>query len=601
MAQSSTKNNESMYISDANKLLDDAFRGSQTAVVNLRASAQFMPPQQAMGLLQRMGHPAQGDVLAAPNARQAWASDRKDLIAGLQKRSRQEPFQHLNGYLGELKKVPTDKQSMSDELSELRKTINGLSKADAQKFLSSFNFGPDPELSPDALRQLQIGLQDRAGVRVFSKGKDGELKDAGDFGSKGKLIPGDPPGNDSHLEKDVYKNAIASPPSMAFGEGKTLFQRSTHRNLSRLQVDTNHIAGKTKVGEFGYRGYGGTANQALIGGVQAQANLIHANYRVKSEPKTRFLAGKEVKTTFEASVDSHIGANGGTRVVVSAGEYPAIQIQSFNFVGARTEVQAVKVKIEVAGHAVGEFRVKGYGSVGGEASATLSFGHLQDSIEGKGITTGFEVGVTAFAGARAGLEAGGDLVGLGGKIKGELWQGVGWVGKIYAKSENGVISFGGEHGAALGVGGSVSWGVSLNPGKVVHAIDEGAKAAYQRLPANMQAAISAAEGAVAHKVASGGKFVANTATAQAQTAGKALHSATTDIRNRAESGGRAVGTLAASAWTAAGNHIQNIKHTAGQFNPDLSRKIRSQQVSRASPTTEVSRPMRQSGRGGVGS
>jgi len=292
-----------------------------------------------------------------------------------------------------------------------------------------------------------------------------------------------------------------------------------------------------------------------------------------------------------------------------------MQIQGSAFVGARSEAQGT-MKVNSFG-LDGQVNVKINSAVGAEAAGSMNFGRVNDSIEGQSITTGAEFGAMAFAGLRTGAEVGGEIAGVGGNVKFEAWAGAGVLAKLYAKSENGTISFGGEHGVALGVGGSISWGVSVNPGKVAKAISED-------LPGKIEAAVVAAPGVASRKLVSAGtaardtlltagksgarvagKVAANTAVAVdagKQNATAMLHSGrnavstqaraiNTSVREGVRSGGRVAGKVAAntiagvdsgvrkanaalrSGVTAVSTRAQKVVDNGRQFNADLRSRI----------------------------
>jgi hypothetical protein len=537
--------------SRSNLLLSQAAQGHKDAFEELRDGAAQFAPHEAMGLLQRMAHPDPGDPVAASHSDATWTSDqKKELISAFQTQSRQEPIQHLNVYFGELAKVSKDKQSKSDEFSELKHTINHLSKPDALKFLVDLDGSSHPDLNADALRELKEGIQGRADMYVKgAKGEPQELKDAGEIGAKHKFLNHNPTAPTA-ADADANK-AVASPLNVSYGEGRRIFERGSYLNLSSRQVDkkigpSTTIENRTRMAELGVRAYMVTgssidpekmanANQSFNVGAQAQGNLVHSTYAIKYEPEGLSLGNKEVlKPKVEGTVDCRVSHNGDVRAGFSAGEYPAVQIQGSAFLGARAEAQG-KAKVSVFAHDALELKGKVNISASAEAGGAVNVGRVYDTIEGHVIRTGVELGGAAFVGLRGGGEVGGDLAGVGGKVKAEGWLGIGVLSKIYLKSQNGTLSFGGEHGVALGLGGSVSWGVSVNPGKL-------AKTVNKDLPHKIEASILAAPGAVGRKMASGATAV-----------GKGLLTAGTAARN----GAQMAGMVAANSAAAAGAGVQS--------------------------------------------
>ena len=437
-------------------------------------------PSQAMEMLHHIQH-----LTAAPDDRALSPELQKVLISKLQEKSRQDPVQHVQGYLQELSGIRADQQAASAEFSELKKTINGLSKAQARQLVGppGFKKANYPRLDGNAFRELKEGIKNRAQVRVWgSRGTPQEFKDLGDFGFKTKAHRDPAPSNLSPSAQDAFnQNYQALTPAFA-EDGRKFYERSTYLNVSKLQVNREigrlALEGKTKLGETGVRSYVGTAQsidpanigpgyQSFVVGAQVQHNYLHSKYAAKYER-----GNDTVKGTGEASFDGYVGHSGDVRCAIAIGRYPMVQIQGAKFAGGRAAIE-VKTKLNVRGHDAAEVKGKAFASAGAEVAGTVNLGRVYDVIEGKTVTTGMEVGGMAFAGVRVGGEVGGNIAGFGAKLKGELWHGIGLVKKMYLQKEkDGTLSCGGEFGAALGVGGAVAWGVTINPGKIAKALPD---------------------------------------------------------------------------------------------------------------------------------
>lgn len=94
--------------------------------------------------------------------------------------------------------------------------------------------------------------------------------------------------------------------------------------------------------------------------------------------------------------------------------------------------------------------------VGAEASGELSVG-----------TDGVHAGGEAFAGASAEGTVNADVGGVGAGVTGEAWAGVGVAADLDIGMEDGSFVIGGQVGAALGVGASVSPEITVDPGEVM--------------------------------------------------------------------------------------------------------------------------------------
>lgn len=103
--------------------------------------------------------------------------------------------------------------------------------------------------------------------------------------------------------------------------------------------------------------------------------------------------------------------------------------------------------------------------VGAEAEGDLSIG-----------ADGLHAGGEAFVGASAEGTLNGDVGGVGAAVTGEAWAGLGVAADLDIGMEDGKFVIGGELGAALGVGGSISPEITIDPGEVIDTASDAADA-----------------------------------------------------------------------------------------------------------------------------
>ncbi|MFF4020960.1 putative T7SS-secreted protein [Streptomyces sp. NPDC001843] len=115
------------------------------------------------------------------------------------------------------------------------------------------------------------------------------------------------------------------------------------------------------------------------------------------------------------------------------------------------------------GYAAAQAEGKAY--AGAEASATLGAGK-----------DGLHAGAEAFAGAKATGSVSGDVAGVGAGVGGEAWAGAGASASADLGMKDGKFTIGGEVGVGLGVGGKVSFDVTVDPHKVVDSLGDAADA-----------------------------------------------------------------------------------------------------------------------------
>ncbi|OBI52682.1 hypothetical protein A5707_12155 [Mycobacterium kyorinense] len=101
-----------------------------------------------------------------------------------------------------------------------------------------------------------------------------------------------------------------------------------------------------------------------------------------------------------------------------------------------------------------------------EANAKASASVGKDGINAHG---------EAFAGGRLTGDLSGEVGGVGVGAHGELQAGIGASADVNAGIHDGKLKVGGSLGACLGVGGKVSFNVEIDPGKVTHTVQDGAK------------------------------------------------------------------------------------------------------------------------------
>lgn len=148
---------------------------------------------------------------------------------------------------------------------------------------------------------------------------------------------------------------------------------------------------------------------------------------------------------------------------------------------------------------------KAEATVGATASAS---GSVRFDLLSPKPTVKVKAGVDAFVGAKVSAEGriGNDYAGVG--AKGELMAGLGAKAKLDAGIENGRFKAKVELGAALGIGGSVSFNVDINYQKAVDKVVGTGKQAVQNIKSAASTVANAASNA-ASSVASGAKSLAS--------------------------------------------------------------------------------------------
>ncbi|MBO1336037.1 putative T7SS-secreted protein [Streptomyces sp. VRA16 Mangrove soil] len=108
-------------------------------------------------------------------------------------------------------------------------------------------------------------------------------------------------------------------------------------------------------------------------------------------------------------------------------------------------------------------QAEGKAFVGADANANVSVGK-----------DGVHAGAEAFAGAKATGTVSGDVGGVGAGVTGEAWAGVGASAHADLGMKDGKFTIGGDVGVGLGLGGKVSFDVTVDPGKVVDSVEDAA-------------------------------------------------------------------------------------------------------------------------------
>jgi hypothetical protein len=168
-------------------------------------------------------------------------------------------------------------------------------------------------------------------------------------------------------------------------------------------------------------------------------------------------------------------------------------------IGKTTNIEG---KIE-AGAVLGQATIEGKAKLGktgleatGKAEATVGVtgsanGSVRVDIFSKKPTVKVKAGVEAFAGAKASVEGrvGNDYAGVGGKA--EAWAGIGAKAKADVGIEGGKFKAKVELGAALGIGGSLSFSVDVNYQKAIDTVVGTGQKAVDNIKAAGSAVVNA--------------------------------------------------------------------------------------------------------------
>ena len=153
----------------------------------------------------------------------------------------------------------------------------------------------------------------------------------------------------------------------------------------------------------------------------------------------------------------------------------------FSVLGADGDASAKLDKNGLDLGAHGEaYLAKAHGEAGGK------WGYAEGKVTGNamaGVDANGDVVVTptsahaggeAFAGAKADVGAEGDFAGVGGEGKAEGWAGAGIAGDVDLGYDGGKLHVAGSGGVALGLGGKLSGGITVDVPEVVHSIGDAA-------------------------------------------------------------------------------------------------------------------------------
>jgi hypothetical protein len=201
------------------------------------------------------------------------------------------------------------------------------------------------------------------------------------------------------------------------GEVKAVIGAETQYNAVRVTSEVGAETDAAKVGDVDVaRAYTGAKTESTIGAQAGASAGAEVNMKKLSDSKLVAEAGASTGVTVSGE------ATAGVEVV---GINTDAKAESTTFVGASAN-----------------------------AKSTVS----KDGVNAK---------AGAFAGARAEGSVGGSVAGVVAKGTGEAWAGVGAEASGQAQFKNGKLTFGGEVGAGLGVGGKAGMEMTIDAGQTV--------------------------------------------------------------------------------------------------------------------------------------
>ncbi|MDT0491832.1 hypothetical protein ACIOD0_01660 [Kitasatospora albolonga] len=163
--------------------------------------------------------------------------------------------------------------------------------------------------------------------------------------------------------------------------------------------------------------------------------------------------------------------NGSTELAGEAEAYAGAKVS------AAAGITNGGAQAEAKGFAGGEASVGGTaatGPVGGYGRAETMAG-VEAGLNAQAGAEGVAVGAEAFAGAKASAGAGADVAGIGVGATAEGWAGPGAeAGFNASRDANGVWHFGPRVGVSPGLGGSVGFEFTVDPGKFVDTVGDAA-------------------------------------------------------------------------------------------------------------------------------
>jgi hypothetical protein len=208
---------------------------------------------------------------------------------------------------------------------------------------------------------------------------------------------------------------------------------------------------ETRTGTFTNNG-----NNGVSIGAAAEAHLLRV--RAEGEAKTGSITvqNREVlSNTATGSTEIYIGARSGAEAGVFGGKDPAIKAFATANVGQFVNADG-RVETKVLGGGLG---LNGNVTAGVGAEG---FAGMNANKEGT------KIGLSGFAGDRASATGGVHVMGIGAAGTAEGWAGVGAELSATAGINNGKLRVKGDVGAALGVGGKLSFDVTVDGNQVVN-------------------------------------------------------------------------------------------------------------------------------------
>ncbi len=207
---------------------------------------------------------------------------------------------------------------------------------------------------------------------------------------------------------------------------------------------------ETRTGTFINNG-----NNAVSIGAAAEAHLLRVRAEGEAKTGTITVQNREVlSNTASGSTEIYLGARSGAEAGVFGGKDPAIKAFATANVGQFVNADG-RVETKVLGGGLG---LTGNVTAGVGAEG---FAGMNASKEGT------KIGLSGFAGDRASATGGVQVMGVGAGGTAEGWAGVGAEISATAGFDKGKLRVKGDVGAALGVGGKLSFDVNVDTNKVV--------------------------------------------------------------------------------------------------------------------------------------
>lgn len=282
-------------------------------------------------------------------------------------------------------------------------------------------FSPDGNLSPEFKEKVKQKVNDYIDKTVnstlFDKNKLGLQQNySGNFSRSGEATKTIGKG----VSVDDVKNYVGTGVTPYGAEGKTLAEGSFSKTVGQIdktaqgKFGSAFVSGNTNIGARG-RVFGDLSLKDKTAYIGAEGEVgVHATYNGGySSPNIR-IAGQEVGINANVGADVFVGASGKGKLEVSLkGNEPHVSVGGEVFAGARASVQ-------------------------GGAAATIN-GQQVAEVHGKA----------------------------------EGWAGVGAKADLDVGFKNGKLNFDVDFGAALGIGGAVDLGFSVDVGAIGKGIVNG--------------------------------------------------------------------------------------------------------------------------------